>query len=315
MKKNCLRTSPRLLLLMLAAAFLTINSSAQTGPIKGDAYTQSSTPNQNFDPNANLRVASGINTYLKFDLSTLPPGTSGNDVAKVTLRLWVNTVTTAGSLDVRRVTSAWDESTVTANSAPTMGSTDASGAAVTALDDSHFVTVDITALVKDWLNGLLANNGLALLANAANTNIRFDSKENGQTSHEPRMEIILKGPKGLNWKGAWSAAINYAADDAVSYNGSSWIAKQANNNVTPVEGAVWTIVAQKGDTGATGATGAQGPQGSVGPLGPAGATGATGSTGPRDQPVQRERRVLKAPRDQRDHQVRPEQQVRRALGA
>jgi hypothetical protein len=45
----------------------------------------------------------------------------------------------------------------------------------------------------------------------------------------------------------------------VSYNGSSWIARQANTNVAPVEGADWTIVAQKGDTGETGP---EGPPGS-----------------------------------------------------
>lgn len=288
MTNDSLRISLRLLLLMLAAAFLTTNTYAQTGFIKDDAYTQTNTPNQNFDPNANLRVGSGINSYLKFDLSTLPAGTTGNNVAKVTLRLWVNTVTTAGSFDIRRVTSTWDEATITANSSPTLGSTDVSGASVSTLDDGSFVSVEVTALFKDWLNGLLTNNGMALVANAANTNVRFDSKENGQTSHEPRLEIILKGPQGLNWKGAWSAVTTYGIDDAVSYNGSSWIAKLANTNVTPVEGAVWTIVAEKGDTGATGSTGATGPQGPVGPtgatgsdgpMGPAGPTGATGPQG------------------------------------
>lgn len=276
----------KLLLLLLAVTFFTTRSQAQTAAIKDDAYTQTSTPNQNFDPNANLRVGSGINTYIKFDLSTLPSGTNGDDVAKVTLRLWVNTVTTPGSFDVRRVTSTWDEATLTFNASPTLGSTDVSGAPVTALDEAAFVSVDITLLVKDWLNGSIANNGIALLANAANTNVRFDSKENGQTSHEAKLEIILKGPKGLNWKGPWSAVTTYGIDDAVSYNGSSWTAKTANTNIAPVEGAVWTIVAEKGATGSTGATGPQGTigltgaTGEPGPQGPAGPSGATGATGP-----------------------------------
>ena len=272
----------RSVLVLLFVTALPVNLYAVEGLLKDDAYTQSGTPNQNFGTNANLRIASGINSYVRFDLSTLPAGTTGNDVAKVTLRFWVNTVTTAGSFDVRRVTGVWDEGTITNNSAPALGSTEVSGAVVTTQDDGNFVSVDITLLVKDWLNGVLTNNGIALVANAANTNIRFDSKENGQTSHEPTLDIILKGPKGLNWKGAWSSATNYVADDAVSYNGSSWVAKQAHLNVAPVEGPVWTIVAQKGDTGATGATGAigpQGPTGATGPIGPAGPTGATGATG------------------------------------
>src|SRR2546430_14149439 len=67
-----------------------------------------------------------------------------------------------------------------------------------------------------------------------------------------------QGAKGLTWKAAWNAVGNYVADDAVSYNGSAWLAKRANGNVTPLEGNDWTLLAQKGDTGATGPQGAQG---------------------------------------------------------
>lgn len=272
----------RLMTLIVITICLGGNAFAD-GVLKDDAYTQTSTPNQNFGGNANLRVASGITSHLKFDLATLPSGITGSDISKVTLRLWVNTVTTAGSFDVRRVIGVWNEGTVTSSTAPTLGSIDATGVAITVQDDASFVTVDLTPLVRDWLDGMLANNGFALVANASTTNIRFDSKENGQTSHEPKLEVILKEPKGLNWTGAWTAATNYATGDAVSYNGSSWIAKQANTNVNPVEGSDWTIIARKGDTGATGpqgpvgATGATGPQG---PIGPTGATGVTGSQGP-----------------------------------
>ncbi|HKY44877.1 MAG TPA: DNRLRE domain-containing protein, partial [Pyrinomonadaceae bacterium] len=260
------------ILMVITLSF--VSSAYADGVLKDDAFTQTGTPNQNFGTNANLRVASGVNSHLTFDLSSLPPGTSANDVAKATLRLWVNAVTTPGSFNIRRITGVWNESTLTSNTAPSLGSVEISDVTITAQDVDAFVTVDLTPLVKDWINGIVPNNGLAIVANAVNTNIRFDSKENGQTSHEPRLEIRLKGPKGLNWKGAWSSTTNYVADDAVSFNGSSWIAKQSNINSTPIEGADWTTVAQKGDTGATGATGPQGP------VGPTGATGATGPPGP-----------------------------------
>jgi len=274
-----IRTMTRSVILMVLTLSF-VGSVYADGVLKDDAYTQTGTPNQNFGTNANLRVASGVNSHFKFDLSNLPPGTSANDVAKATLRLWVNTVTTAGSFDVRRIISVWNEATVTGNTAPSLGSVQISDVTITAQDVDSFVTVDLTPLVKDWIDGIVPNNGLAIVANAVNTNIRFDSKENGQTSHEPRLEIRLKGPKGLNWKGAWNSTTNYVTDDAVSFNGSSWTAKQPSNNSAPVEGANWTIIAQKGDTGATGATGLTGPQGPTGPTGSTGATGATGLTGP-----------------------------------
>ena len=50
-------------------------------------------------------------------------------------------------------------------------------------------------------------------------------------------------------KGAWNSATQYEMLDMVSYNGSMYIAKRSNTNVTPVEGADWQLASQ----GATGA--------------------------------------------------------------
>ncbi|CDM57206.1 hypothetical protein LPU83_1534 [Rhizobium favelukesii] len=62
----------------------------------------------------------------------------------------------------------------------------------------------------------------------------------------------ITGPRGLNWKGAWSGATAYEKDDAVSYNNASWIALVENNNVAPVAGATWGLLAARGATGAIG---------------------------------------------------------------
>ena len=99
----------------------------------------------------------------------------------------------------------------------------------------------------------------------------------------------VPGPRGLTWRGNWSASSNYVADDAVQSSGSAWLAKRTNNNVAPSGGADWSLLAQKGDTGpqglqgVMGPTGVAGPQGATGPIGlqgPIGLTGATGATGP-----------------------------------
>ena len=231
------------MLMVITLSF--ISSVYADGVLKDDTYTQTGTPNQNFGTNANLRVASGVNSYLRFDLSNLPPGTSANDVAKVTLRLWVNTVTTPGSFDIRRITGVWNESTLTSNTAPSLGSLEISAVTITAQDVDSFVTVDLTPLVKDWINGIVPNNGLAIVANAVNTNIRFDSKENGQTSHESRLEIRLKGPIGPT-----------GATGATGPPGP--------------EGPA-------GPPGPQGVEGSQGPEGPTGPQGPTGPTGASGA--------------------------------------
>ena len=89
-----------------------------------------------------------------------------------------------------------------------------------------------------------------------------------------------QGPRGLTFRGAWLFTASYVTDDAVLFNGSAWLAKRANLNVSPAEGNDWTLFVQKGDTGATGPQGAQGPQGATGATGPQGPIGLTGATGP-----------------------------------
>jgi hypothetical protein len=92
------------------------------------------------------------------------------------------------------------------------------------------------------------------------------------------------GPQGLTWQGAWNISATYALNDAVGYNGSSYISLIANNtsNEPDIVPTAWSLIANVGATGAAGpagATGATGPQGPAGPAGPQGATGATGPMG------------------------------------
>jgi N-acetylneuraminic acid mutarotase len=89
------------------------------------------------------------------------------------------------------------------------------------------------------------------------------------------------GPVGISNRGAWSASNNYAVNDAVSDQGSFWLALVANNSCEPIYppspcSSNWQLLAAKGAPGAAGlpglagAQGLQGPMGFVGPMGPAG---------------------------------------------
>ena len=73
------------------------------------------------------------------------------------------------------------------------------------------------------------------------------------------------GTNGTNgtpvWRGAWSSATAYAVGDAVTKDGSSYVANAAGTNHAPPNASFWDTLAAKGDTGATGATGATGPAG------------------------------------------------------
>ena len=59
------------------------------------------------------------------------------------------------------------------------------------------------------------------------------------------------GPRGLNWRGTWSSGVTYAKDDAVYYNGSSYVATAiVGAGLVPGVSGLWDLVAQKGASGA-----------------------------------------------------------------
>src|ERR1700722_2170902 len=90
------------------------------------------------------------------------------------------------------------------------------------------------------------------------------------------------GPRGLTWQGTWSASRTYALNDAVQFNGTSYISIQASNlNHAPASSPTfWNTLAQVGATGAIGPIGPAGPTGMTGVTGATGAAGLTGPTGP-----------------------------------
>src|SRR5271165_4993551 len=117
--KRCSRFAS-LLLLMLCGY---ITADGQITP-SGDAYTNSATPTTNLGTKPLLDVESASQTtYVQFDLSAIPAGYTSTSVAKATLKLYVNAVTTAGSFNVDYVNGAWSEKTITADLAPALGTT------------------------------------------------------------------------------------------------------------------------------------------------------------------------------------------------
>src|SRR5207248_7562318 len=83
-------------------------------------------------PPASRKVRTAL---IKLDLSTLPPGTTGSQVARATLMVFVNALEVPGSLDVREVTSAWSEESISGTNEPTLGATVASALPVAAKNE------------------------------------------------------------------------------------------------------------------------------------------------------------------------------------
>ena len=108
----------RSLATLFALSLLSVTVLAQAPP-SADTFSYSGSPNFNYGAYPILAVQHGSNTYLKFNLSTLP---SGPSVTKATLRLYVDAVGGNGSFDVFQLNSSWSEGTLTYNNAPALGS-------------------------------------------------------------------------------------------------------------------------------------------------------------------------------------------------
>lgn len=137
-------------------------------------------------PNAGERQG-----FARFDLSALPADVP---VTKATLRLWVRSITTAGTVEIAAPLTEWREGTLNAGNAPAVGVAQAE-VAIPAGTRNRYISVDVSALVHQWQ--FEGNFGLALLPKPGQVlNVTLDSKENTSTSHPMELEIALEGAAG-----------------------------------------------------------------------------------------------------------------------
>jgi len=106
---------------LLAGLFLiSVSASAQITPL-GDAYTNTADSTTNYGAATTLAVDGAKEiTYIQFNLASIP---SAATISQATLKLYVNSVTTAGSFNVDYIGSSWSESTIDASNAPPLGAT------------------------------------------------------------------------------------------------------------------------------------------------------------------------------------------------
>jgi len=242
---------------LLAVAVLLLSAGrapAVQAILSDDAYTAASAPNTNFGATEDLHVGSR-KTFLKFDFSTLPAVT-GADVEKATLTIFLSDVVAPGSFTVRLVTGPWDEGSLTASNIPSKVLTTIPAIPVGLGDAGSFLTIDITSLVKGWLDTPASNFGVALVRADNTLHFTLNSKENTAQGHEARVDVSL-------------------------LRGSGPAGPTGPTGATGPQGPSGPLGPQgvQGNTGADGPTGATGPSGGSGPAGPSGATGATGPAG------------------------------------
>lgn len=219
-------------------AFLAITGGTST-TLVADTHTAPASATKNFGKNTTLILkGAGSRVLLQFSLDSLPAGTTGAQVQTATLRLFVNKVSTAGALDLARNTASWQEPGVTHGTAPASSAALVSNTTITTDDVNNFITIDVTNIVKDWVDGIQPNFGISLTpAGSSALSLQFDSKENNKTAHEPSLSIITYPVSTTGAQGPPGA--------------------QGPKGDTGAQGP-------KGDTGAQGAQGIQGVKGDAG---------------------------------------------------
>jgi hypothetical protein len=252
--------------------FAAVLALGQATPPSADTYVSNSLPKTNFGNSIVLIVQSGVTSYVRFNLGTVPAGAS---ISKATLRLYVDAVGKSGSFDVYEIDNAWNESSLIYNTAPPLGTSVTGGhpIPVSSSTMNQFLLIDITPLVQNWVSGAIPNNGIAL-ATTGSGSFSFDSKESLLTGNGPELEIVLSGsagavgpagpagpqgpagpsgPMGLDgmqgppgpagpagadgagfkFRAAFDPTAAYAVNDVVTFNGSSYVAKAATNAGDP----------------------------------------------------------------------------------
>jgi hypothetical protein len=242
-ENKCVNRVSRLVVGALLA-LSAVSAGAQITP-SADSYTSTAQGSTNFGAKTLLDVQSATQTsYIQFDLSSIPSGYTGSNIAKASLKLYVNAVTTAGSLNVDFVNGSWAENTITADLAPALGTTIAASVPLAKTNAKDYILIDITPAVVAWLNGTQANDGIALVGNSP-INVNFDSKESTTTSHPPELDIVFAGGGGSGITGVLtgsssgltgggtSGTLNLSLltscgkNQILAWNGSSWACSSA----------------------------------------------------------------------------------------
>jgi len=147
---------------------------AQQAMLTGDTQINSSATTTTYGASTTLNVSPTNSALLQFDLADiLPSGVTAAQVLRARLIVFPDTITTGGTVNLYQVTSAWNESTVTYATKPTIAATPATTLVIGVNDSFH--DFGVTALVQSWITTPASNFGVELQASGT-TNIAIDSK-------------------------------------------------------------------------------------------------------------------------------------------
>jgi hypothetical protein len=200
------RPEPKIRLPMLARNWSTVVLPDRLYSI-ADATVLQAAPSYNFGSTTDMWVgydhcepAQITRSLIRFDTSAIPPGTS---ISQARLSIYLTNSCDIGErthrVAARVVTGNWSESTVTWNSQPGFGAEYGS----TSIPSRSWgrYQIDVTSLVRGWVNGTISNRGLILRSNESSgtdsARLGFRTREMTGTTYDPYLTITYAGRAGV----------------------------------------------------------------------------------------------------------------------
>lgn len=185
----------RMLGVALLLAVATLASVAQMNPASQDTYILPGSVT-NYGAAQDIFVDSATNAQglVQFNLSGLPSGTTGSNVAKATLLLYVDSMVAPGTISVAEANGIWSEMSVNGTNAPTVRTLIQGSVPVS--QSNVYLVIDVTQAVQDWVDNVVPNDGL-MITPGSGVSINFDSMKNAVNSHPEWLNVVLLGLQGL----------------------------------------------------------------------------------------------------------------------
>ncbi len=166
-----------------------------------DAYINQDHPDENKGDDNDLKVKpdSGKEQRIlaEFDVTAIPPN---SNVTDATLMLYEDNHKDDQTIYVHRVMASWVESQVTwaESSASTSWNTAGGDFDTTAIasfapdTDGEYREIDVTGVTQAWVNGTSTNHGLLLRSMGANGEVKFKSREEGNSDKHPQLCVTYE---------------------------------------------------------------------------------------------------------------------------
>ena len=177
--------------LLCCGLFFIQNSFSLTIPVEADSFSGSNlTITNSYGKSGVLYTNAKSDSFIRFDVSNFKDVINSSNVGNVRLLIQINKVFKSGSISIHEITSDWTEYPASKVTSPSID-VEALADIQVGLNDSHrFIEVDLTGLVRKWLETNNSDFGIALKSDGE-ASATIPSKEGAKFGTAAYLEIDI----------------------------------------------------------------------------------------------------------------------------